>query len=409
MDQKDKERLKKVGIAALAALALIYVIYQIYMVTRTSVKTETAYSASVSESVDTDVFAVRKEYYLKKDRSGTLISIIGDGSRVGKGEEVAAVFADETEAANYSQITNLKEELDRYNRLNSQNASFAVDINSMNAKVSEDVIKMAREAESGSLTNLQGAIYDARDDAITEQIATGQDIDLEGRVSELSRKYAELSKESSDHTSIVSKTSGYYVSSADGYENTVDYDKVDKLSASQIDKIMDAKPAKVKSSVIGKVISDFDWYLICTVKSNRAGDLAVGDKVTVNFPYSAVTSIPATVASVSNNNSEKMTAVVLKCNSMSADIASLRRESAQLVINSFTGIKVSSSAIQLNDMGEKGVYIKEGNLVRFKKLDIIYNGDSYVLSKPSETSDYVSVYDNVILGGKGLYDGKVIS
>ena len=57
-----------------------------------------------------------------------------------------------------------------------------------------------------------------------------------------------------------------------------------------------------------------------------------------------------------------------------------------------------------------------GNIVRFKKLDVIYTGDDYVVSKmiKEDTYDenkvpYLKIYDAVILEGKDLKDGKLIS
>ena len=86
-----------------------------------------------------------------------------------------------------------------------------------------------------------------------------------------------------------------------------------------------------------------------------------------------------------------------------------RTLNAELVIDSYSGLKISSSAIRVNDKGEKGVYVQNGNLVEFKKVNIIYSGDDFILSETDVGKDgYVKLYDNIIIEGKDLYDGKII-
>jgi len=409
MNAKEKERLRRILMIVFAVLVLVYIVYQVYLVTHSSVETQVVTTETVNDSVDTDVFVVRNEKTISSSGNGTIISVISDGSRVAKGEEVAAVFSDTKAAGYYARMSKVTEELSRYKRLNSQKTSYAVDVSAMNATIAQDVIDIVEIVDSGNLSDLEDAIYTARDDAITEQIATGQDLDLDAKLSELRTQYKKLQKKGTTHSSLTAESSGYYSSSVDGYESTASYSKVAKMTVEDIEKILDADPKEVSDKVIGKIYASFDWYMLCIVPTNKTSDLGVGDSVTVNFPSSAVSTVPATVYAVTSDQSKDESAVVLKCNRMDSGIATLRKEEAELVLYSYTGIKVNSEAVRVNDDGEKGVYVKEGNIARFKKLDIVYSGEDFVLSTPHDESGYVEIYDNVILGGKGLYDGAVVS
>ena len=64
---------------------------------------------------------------------------------------------------------------------------------------------------------------------------------------------------------------------------------------------------------------------------------------------------------------------------MDSDIARLRTEDVEIVINETDGIRINKSAVRVVD-GVQGVYVLTGNIVRFKKLDVIYTGDDYVVS-----------------------------
>ena len=72
--------------------------------------------------------------------------------------------------------------------------------------------------------------------------------------------------------------------------------------------------------------------------------------------------------------------------------------------------------------GKTGVYILDGDIVRFRLADVIFEDeDYYVISTESaktadnqeDTEDgktyyYLTLYDNVIVSGKSLFDGKII-
>ena len=67
--------------------------------------------------------------------------------------------------------------------------------------------------------------------------------------------------------------------------------------------------------------------------------------------------------------------------------------------------------------GEKGVYVRRGNVARFRKLNIVYSDQTYVISATAsqdgepivdDPGNYLKQYDEVILEGKDLYDGKII-
>ena len=62
---------------------------------------------------------------------------------------------------------------------------------------------------------------------------------------------------------------------------------------------------------------------------------------------------------------------------------------------------------------DRGVYVKYGQEMQFKLVDIIYENEEYFVSENKETeldrSKYVRVYDDVIVKGSDLYDGKQLS
>lgn len=118
----------------------------------------------------------------------------------------------------------------------------------------------------------------------------------------------------------------------------------------------------------------------------------MGKTITVNLPFSAVSSVKATVAAINENRETGEAALVLACNLMNSDIALLRQESAELVIASHTGLKIPTDALRVDEDGNKGVYVLSGNIAKFKKVNIVYSTDDFVLSHADEgASGYVTL------------------
>lgn len=50
-----------------------------------------------------------------------------------------------------------------------------------------------------------------------------------------------------------------------------------------------------------------------------------------------------------------------------------------------------------------------GNIVKFKKINIVYSDSEYsICSVPDGESGYIKQYDEIIVEGTDLYDGKIL-
>lgn len=104
-----------------------------------------------------------------------------------------------------------------------------------------------------------------------------------------------------------------------------------------------------------------------------------------------------------------MLAVVFRCAYMSEDLSDIREETAQLLLVRHTGLRVPKRAIVIDDEMQAGVYIRSGNVAAFRKINQLYSEPAdYVICEVMDQSGYLQLYDDIIVSGKGLYDGKTI-
>ena len=69
-----------------------------------------------------------------------------------------------------------------------------------------------------------------------------------------------------------------------------------------------------------------------------------------------------------------------------------------MIFDEYTGVKVPREAIRFQGQ-QKVTYVMLGQQIIFKKIDVIYEGDDYVLSKNTSDDSYLLLYDQILLEG----------
>ena len=168
-----------------------------------------------------------------------------------------------------------------------------------------------------------------------------------------------------------------------------------------------AKAGTKQTEKIGKVISGYQWSYAAVISATEAEKLTEGKKVTLSFPLTEAQDIPAEVTEVTETGDGRAIAYFTS-NYMTEAIANLRGQDVNITANSYTGIRVSTSAVRAID-GVKGVYVKNGSVIQFKKIEVLYSNDVFTIVDASNTgSDYLKMYDEVVVEGRNLYDGKQV-
>ena len=158
-----------------------------------------------------------------------------------------------------------------------------------------------------------------------------------------------------------------------------------------------------------------------------------GNRLTVSMPFATTMEIPAQIVAVNQTDKEAEAAVVLKCNYMDASIANVRKETIQLNIETYEGVRVSQKAVHFETITKtvtdeegnetqvtrevRGVYVLHGNEIKFVEIIPIFSSTNYVVckvdldeqeAKDLMTDSTIALYDEVVIEGTDLYDGKIV-
>lgn len=398
--------LKRVTAAAVSLVLLFYVGFQAYHALHITVAKEQAAAETDDDTFSARGLVLRDEKLIPAAAQGIVDYTVSDGERVQKGGTVANVYPTAEQAGNEQKIRELDNRIGELQINAAGGSTMAVDINVLDADLNEKFSSLARLVESDDLTDLGGIQSDFLNLLNEKQVVTGKTTGFSDELARLeAEKQALVAKRSTSISSLVSPMSGYFVSRADGFENCYSLSNLNAITAPQITALLNAKPTAPKAA--GKIVTSYEWYIVCVPATTDAQRLQVGQSVTVSFPFTAGEKLPAAVAALNRDPSGKY-AVVLKCDYMTGDLAAARTGDIKITLGSYTGIRVDSGAVCFRG-GQRGVFILCGNIAQFRKIDIVYAGNGYILSKydPYDSS-LLQVNDEIIIGGSNLKDGQVL-
>ena len=405
----DKKKMNAVYIVA-GVIFIIFFLYQVFKINYQPVKTQVALNKTVASTAVTDAFVVRDEYPIEASVTGTLVPLVEDGKRVASQDDVAVVFTSDDAAKAYNEIKAVKEEIEYFSSLQNKVGVQTADITPLDERIYSACEAYSVAISKGNISSYEAFENNIRDAMTSRQLSTGTIIDPSARLGELNAKLAQLQGANIGYNTIKAPHPGYYISVADGYESTVDYKNVMSMTTSQISDLFDGSKTQ-KGNVdnyMGKLVDGFNWYLLCVVNYEDAVKLSIGSKAKVEFTMTTAEPINAVVAAICDTADGK-TGVILECNLMSTQYASLRTEQIRITFDEHTGFQVPNKAIREVD-GQKGVFVLNGNIVKFKKINIDYSdSEMSICNNPNNENGFVELYDNIIVEGTDLYDGKILN
>lgn len=394
-------------IIEITAVLLIvgFIAYQFFASYYSAITTESAIYFEHSQGVELNGTIIRNEYLVTSSDSGTLHFIISDGERVAKGGTIAQVYSDDKASAAATRIAQIDGQLAAIAEIEGYNNTAAVDMNTINSKISEDLNDFLYAVADNNFDGVERSRQELLNALTRKQVATGEKTDFTAVKAELNSEKASLTPVmGSPRSSCVADRAGYFVSGTDGYESIL---SSDDLSLYTPEYLAGLTPTAQDGTVIGKIVYDYEWYVAASIPLSDSMFYKNGDTVKLRIDAADQT-VTAVVERVNFSKDSDTAAIILSCNEMSSELASMRSGKMTIIKDEYNGLRISSKAIRIVD-GVSGVYVVSGIEVKFVAAEILYSNDEYVICKLNTSNeDQLRLYDEVVVKGRGLYDGKII-
>ncbi len=401
---------------AVAAAALADLGYHFFEGFSADIETEYATLVTDSDVVPLDAYIMRSEsvIFAASATSGHSVGyVFSDGTKVHGGQVVANIYTGD--GSSDEAIVDLDRRIDLLESSNLTDGMTSSDTYVIDSKIQNYYYLIHQSTLLGNYSNLTKR----RDELLTlinkRRILTGVTTGYSDRIESLTAERALLSAgQDTIAESVEAPYAGYFYSTTDGYESTFSASKVESLTLAEFDKMLSSQPTRYSDRAVGKMVSDFNWYIVCETTRDSLRYFTKGYSYYVNFPYNDDISIKMTLSNVVSEVGSDRVLLVLETERIPEDFSFRRMQPVELVRSSYTGYRVPISAARLVD-GKQGVYIMIGNTIEFREIDILLEMDGYYIvaeQDPVNDPDYASklgLYDQIVVSGKNLYDGKLIS
>lgn len=405
-------KLLRNGVLLLLLVVLISIVYNF---NNKRMATETALMSSAVSSKDFKGVFIRDEKVITFSGDGVLSYNVADGGKVGNNTIIAEVYPDDEQIGRNREIDHLEKELAILKKIQNPGTLESAQPASLSENIGESYRSLIYNRDMHNYDELRDEMENLVVYMSTYQIITKSVTGFEQQITDINAELAELKAESITPTELVkSNESAYFVSYCDGYESELTPDRLSEITIADINSITDRRSNDNK--IVGKMINGYSWYLAGVVDNSRK-EYAVGNDVQIKFD-SSDENFDAVITDVREEGNPEQSIIIMECSQFNYDLVQHRAENAKLIKGEYSGLKVPRDSIRFDDIEEnvydengevigskvtnfKGVRILKGEQIVFKKIDVIYEGTDYVLSKVhDDDSNYLALYDDIITEGE---------
>lgn len=393
-----------VGLLALA-LVSVYIIVQCFVIFRRSYKTETAIKYTLAESITLDGVVAFDSVDVAG--SGDLGYLVQDGERVTNGTVVAEVYTDDSQGLQRERLDRLERTITLLTKSQNSTGSDLSVLTNQTKQALYNLLDKINTAQYSGITDAEDTFLLAQNRL---QVSTGQTASFADTIAALQVEYDSIKAQLDALQTITATTNGYFSSTAASPAIAADRQALDDANPATLQKMLaDGFPAAATDRA-GQITTGFSWkfYAVCDLDTAARFDNISSVKISV--PGKQNTPLSATVEEVTPDKDNGLAKIVLQCQTINAEVLSFGQETAQIDLKTYEGIRIDKEALHIVD-GQRGVYVKYGNLQRFLKITTLYENDSYILIPENGkigTDNEVRLYDEIIVQGTNLQDGKLL-
>lgn len=409
--------ISKIIASMLSLLLLAYVGYQSFVALYNPYQTELVSAGTYVTDVDLNGFFVRSEEIINIPKKGVISYNYKNAQKISKDATVAFSYQSEDDLFNLQKIEALKTQKSVLAEAQNKEAIKGVKLDLINNRISQSKAELRAQVDDNNFTNIE-KVYESLLLNINKiAVCVDETVSYDSTISAIDSQIASLeAKLPTEISEIKTEKTGYFSNTIDGLEGDYSFDSISDITVAGVEEKMKKKTGESIDN-IGKLVYENYWYFVSTVTQLEAEELAKPfnkkQPVKLKFNSKSTREITATIESISLEKDIEKAVVVFKSYYLDEDLINMRFETPKVIISSYDGIIIPKEAVRIQDgvkdeeTGEvldkvKGVYALFGKNVQFKKADIMHEDDFVLVSRPNNSSDYVSIYDQVIIRGKNM-------
>lgn len=419
---KKKRLLGKVLMAAAMLGVVAYFGINIASYFEDPLTTTLAYTYRVNQGVDVTGYVVREEVLLPDEDAGVLHLTRAEGEKVSRHGTVATIYADSASLQAQTEVDELTTRIEQLQY--ARDAAVADEVAlKLDSQIITALLDYQEEVTAGQLRSAETAGGKLRSLILKRDYTHADTENLEAQITALqAERNAKKAQVSASVRRVTTPSSGLWSAAVDGYEAVLTPASVLSMTPTQLSS---AAADSAATSNTGKMILGDTWYFAAVLSEADAKDLkkkeSGGVDLSLRFTKEAERDLDVSIVHISDAENGRCV-VVLEGQTYLQELTMLRQQRAQIVTGTVEGLRIPKEALHAEKTSSTqdgiaksdavGVYCIVGMEARFKPVEVIYSGESFVIVRSTAKEDQENIRlrsgDEVIVQARGLYDGKVV-
>lgn len=418
LENKRKQRIK-IGSFLLMIFLLIYIPSLIHWIYGRDITTEILRYGTIEDSVNAEGMLVRDEEVLKSPFDGNCITTVNEGDKIAVRYRVATIL-NSASSKLLDDIKNLDLRIVKAQKEKSENQDFfSEDIGKIEGDIAQKLTLVVDDCNNNSLMRVRQ--YREEIDGLIRKKASifGGSSNSDAHITSLKKEKESLQAQINSNTrEIYSESSGVVSYMIDGNEDALKPSAIQDFTPKFLSSVKTGKMENVADKNIvqagkpfAKIIKDIDCYVVFALEPSKAKMFKVDDSVKVRInEINRV--IDATVEYKSNEEDGKYI-VAVKIDKALSEMTGLRKVNADLIKNSYYGLKVRLQSLRDIDMKkmEAKLVIVSANNASIRAVQILGKNDEFAIIKnpDDKNKDSISLYNTYVVNPENIQEGQVIS
>ncbi|MBQ3076217.1 MAG: hypothetical protein IJC43_00015 [Clostridia bacterium] len=408
--------MKKTPARLLSRLALLVVLvalgylgFQISALSQPDFTTQAALLHTVTDQATVEGIFLRTEQpvSLSGSGSGYLCYARESGERVSAGGLLATVYQNAAQLDTGLTATELDATIEQLASLIARPGIGVSGVKETETAIAALLRQLTADSHLGSAHDARQIKSQLIYETSRRQMAVGAFGDAASLHEQLTARRAALSSTLSGSRQVTAPVSGFFLSYSDGYETIFDASLAGSLTVQDIERLR-ATPPEDRSDAVGKLVHGYTWYFACPADKSLASRLTAGRSYTLRFAYDPLTDIEATLDSIYASGEDGYV-LTFSSAQITEELLLLRSHTAEILLSEHEGLRIPNEARRVVD-GVTGVYIRSGLTFEFRPIEVLYADERWSIVKwEPNKSGRLKLYDEVVVTGKDLYDGKIVA
>ncbi len=388
-------------------IPIIYIGFQLFTFENDSVyDTDTIIEYTVSDSIMVQGIVGRSETQISYGGDGILGYETQNSDRVASQNVVATAYNSHESAALSAYAGVVEDEIEILEKSNISGTH--TDVAMLQAQMYSNANELLNTIYLNDFDDLYEDKQNLQLSVNKLNIVLKNNTDYTQRLQELMNFHASLTA-SINGSAITAPVSGYFVSGDESEQRVYTTQQLDEMSAQQLYDAAQTNAPQNSENNVGKLIETHIWSFYTSIPIEQVNKFKIGQSVNIYFDEVGTDSYKAEVVSIEEDENASLAKIVLQSNLINSDVLSIEHTNARIEFTQVSGLRIDKNAIRVKDAVD-GIYVLRGNIVRFCNVNIIFEDENYYIASTNYVNgeNEIRLFDEAIVGGMDLYDGKLL-